>query len=269
MEIGFAKDSSGQTVTFDPTRNHTIICGATRSGKSVSAMVMLSKAAATPNIVITGVDPSGLTLSPFDDAGQALITTGSANPVQFAETLENLVSIMTSRTLRLREMKQDKLQPDNNTPTILIVLEEYAATLAAAENYDNTIKPKGNIKSRVLNAVGRLLRESAKVSMYVFTIIQRPDSAIIGGADRDQYSRKLTHRVSTIEAAAMLNDNATKAELEKVLTLPAGVGLLNEAAAPLRFYRSALLTYPEYVQYVAAHYQPNNIILREINLPTD
>jgi len=54
----------------------------------------------------------------------------------------------------------------------------------------------------------------------------------------------------------MLNESATDEQITKVLEFPAGVGLLNEAGEPYKFFRAAHLDYAEYVQRIQQHYTP-------------
>jgi len=261
---GFAKNAYGEVVGFDAHTYHTIIVGATRSGKSSTAYMMLFRAAQDPNLVIVGIDPSGLTLAPFEDCGQSLIATGSYDPSRYVEILENLTALMDARTAMLRRCGTDKLKPSTATPTVLVVLEEYAGILATCDSHDSGAKPAERIKPLITGAVGRLLREGAKCQIFVWCILQRPDATLIGGGDRAQYSRRITHRLDNRDGVTMLNESATEEHITKILTFPTGVGLLNEPGEPYRYFRSAYLPYAEYLATVAYHYQPNNRLWQEL-----
>ena len=263
--LGFAKDAYGEIISFDPHKHHTILSGVTRSGKSSTMYSILARAATDPRVAIVGLDASGLTLAPFEDLGQSLIATGTHEPQRYVEILENLVSFMDCRIRELRRLGLDKLTPTETTPTVLCVLEEYGGILAACDQYDVTVKPTDRIKPRVIGAIGRIQREAEKVNLRLICSIQRPDATVLGsGAERENYSRRLTHRMSSVEGVKMLNDDITPEQISKVLTLPAGVGLLNEPAEPYRFFRSAFIIYSEYLQRITATYQTKNQLYREI-----
>ena len=261
---GFAKNAYGEVVSFDAHQFHTIIVGATRSGKSSTAYMMLSAAARDSAVVVCGIDPSGLTLAPFEDNGQDLIATGSHEPARYAEILDNLVALLSARNQRLRLDRADKMTATPETPTVVVVLEEYSGILAACDTHDAGAKPAERLKPRVQGAVGRLLREGAKCQILVWALLQRPDANLIGGGDRAQYARRITHRLDNKDGVVMLNEAATDDQIGKVLTFPTGVGLLNEAGEQYRFFRSAYLPYSEYMQDIGYHYQPHNSLHQEL-----
>lgn len=262
--INFAKDAWGQVVGIDIHRYSTICVGATRSGKSATTYMCLSRAAQDKSVVIVGIDSSGITLAPFEDAGQSMIITDTSNPAQFVDVLDSLVALMEARTKRLRRLGLDKLQPSEATPTVIIVLEEYAGTLAACEAFDSGVKPADKTKPRVVGAVGRLAREANKCSMYLWMVLQRGDASVVTGDARSQFSRRVTHRLDNRDGVAMLNENATDDEVAKVMQMTPGVALLNEAGEEYRFVKSALITYADYMQHVAANYRPRNDLHLEI-----
>lgn len=67
----FAVGADGSRVRVDFHRDHTILAGATRSGKSVTSYMLLRGAARDPSVCIVGTDVSALLLGPFEDTGQA------------------------------------------------------------------------------------------------------------------------------------------------------------------------------------------------------
>lgn len=63
--VPFGIDALGNTVEFDPTSGHTIISGATRSGKSATSYAILAQVARNPAVQVVGIDPTGILLTPF------------------------------------------------------------------------------------------------------------------------------------------------------------------------------------------------------------
>jgi len=261
--IPFAVGVGGKRVAIDLHKDHTILAGATRSGKTVTSYCLLAGVARDPLVAVVGVDPSALTLAPFEDAGQELVVTGTADLPAVEAVLAELVAIMDERIARLRRSGVDHLIPSPELPTIRVVLEEYAGLLAAVEAYDAAAKPADRLKPRIAGHVGRLLREGAKAQVLVFTIIQRPDAALIGGGDRAQYARRISHRLDNRDGVRMLNETADDDVIDHLIAAKSGVGLLNEAGEPLRFFRSVWLEYPTYIAEVQKHYRPKSLRIRK------
>ncbi|MCL1898936.1 MAG: hypothetical protein FWG11_00185 [Promicromonosporaceae bacterium] len=208
--IPFAVGVDGSKIAIDPHWGHCITVGATRSGKSCTCYSLLAGVARDQSIAVVGCDPSSVLLGPFADAApdgnpHIFLGTSEATLLAFLEFLAYLLAVMDWRIAKLRRIGRDKLRPSPGLPTVLLVLEEYAGLLAAFDVYDATRKPADRLKPLVLGYIGRLLREGAKVQMLVWCILQRPDAAIIGGADRSQYSRRITHRLDNADGVRMLN----------------------------------------------------------------
>src|SRR5699024_12543066 len=73
-----ARGWDGSPVRWRIPGTHTVVAGATRSGKSVFSYVVLSQLARLPFVQVVGVDPSGLLLAPFVDAGAEHLALGTA-----------------------------------------------------------------------------------------------------------------------------------------------------------------------------------------------
>ena len=257
--IPFGLDAEGRQVHADLHRAHTILAGATRSGKSSTSYVLLAGVARDRSAVVVGCDPSALLLAPFEDVGQEGLVTGTADLPAVVAVLDRVVRLMDGRIANLRRLGVDQLVPSPSLPTVLVVLEEYAGLLAACDAYDAAQKPGERLKPRVLSSVGRLLREGAKAQVLAFTVLQRPDAAVLGGAERAQYARRITHRLDNADGVRMLNETADGVTVERLMSAAPGVGLLNEAGQPHTFFRSALMGYAAYADQVRTHYRPTTI----------
>lgn len=236
-----ARGWDGSPVQWRIPGPHTVVAGATRSGKSVFSYVVLSQLARLPFVRVVGVDPSGLLLAPFADTGEEHIALGtSADDLNAAvEVLTWAETVMDERIVRLRQTGTDKFVDfTEDMPVLVVVLEEYAGLIAAMEGVD---KKKANEVKRI---VGRLLREGAKAGITCFTILQRAEANILH--DRAQYARRVSFRLDNTDSVIMVAEPATDHEQDRVLDLTPGRALLMEAGDPSRFITVPEMDYREY-----------------------
>ena len=248
-------DENGKAVRFNfSAAMHTVLAGVTRSGKSVTAYSLLAEAALDPRVKVCGVDPSGILLAPHC-ASEDLVTChlGTENPGEAIDVVERLVRIMDSRIKVLLERGFDKVPHEwfsPRDPILLVVLEEYAGTLEWLKSVDQSLKPAERLLPRMTSAVGRLLREGAKAGIRVLTIVQRPEAAVLH--DRAQYARRISHRIDNADSMRMLFEGAKPELLDRLKSAAPGLGLLDEAGEPLRFFRAYDLDYQSYRRVVVA-----------------
>lgn len=243
------RDNLSQRFIFDfLTAMHTIVAGATRSGKSVFSYLVLMYAALDPRVKVMGVDPSGILLAPHRSEGDHMgIHLGTDNPEHMVEVAERAVRIMDQRIAMLMERGHDKV-PDAafgpEFPILLFVLEEYAGTLDTLKLADQSRRPADKLYPRMVGAVGRLLREGAKAGVRVLTILQKPEAATLH--DRAQYSRRVSFRLDNRDAVAMLMESADPETTKWLMNVPPGMGLLHEAGEPMRRFRADRIEYSIY-----------------------
>lgn len=206
--------------------SHIIFQGQTRSGKSVATYGLLMHAAAMPDVLVAGCDPTGILLAPFHDsrhAGWQALTTRDID--SHVDVLDRVVDEMDRRNASLAPRYIDKLSSFTpEEPLILVVLEEYPGLLnkAADTKQDKAISMR----------VSRLLAEGAKAGIRVLMLVQRADASIVGGAARSNISTRLTLRVDNSDAVRMLHEGLSDpSSAEEMRKSPPGVGLY-ESAGP-------------------------------------
>ncbi len=245
----FGTDEHGHAVGFDfLAPMHTSTGGGTRSGKTVTSYSILAAAAQDARVCVVGVDPSGILLAPhLGNVDGRLIHLGTDDAGHAIDVVEALVRVMDARIRLILDHGHDKV-PDTafgpQFPVYLIVLEEYAGTLAWLQSLDQTRKPAERLHPRMVSAVGRLLREGAKAGLRVFTILQRPEAAVLH--DRAQYSRRISHRLDNADSVRMLFEGADSETIQRLMNVRPGVGLIHEAGESLRFFRADYLDYAAY-----------------------
>ncbi|KQB85133.1 FtsK/SpoIIIE domain-containing protein [Corynebacterium oculi] len=249
--LRWALDEDGEEILFAPTvAMHTIVAGATRSGKSKLSQAILVQLARCPEVAVCGVDPAGGLLAPFARLRPEDVVVGSGIPAleNAVKLIDHLVEVMEQRNMGLLdrlEEKMDHFSPE--CPLIVVVLEEYAGMLAALEAWD-----KKRQKGFVLQ-VGRLLREGAKAGIRVFTVIQRPEAAVLH--DRAQYSRRISCRLDNADSVRMLFEDASAPVVARLVNVPPGQGLVWEAGSPPRWFQAPDLNYARYCELIFDRYR--------------
>ncbi|WP_239263425.1 FtsK/SpoIIIE domain-containing protein [Arsenicicoccus bolidensis] len=225
-------DEYGEDFTLDPyTTPHAAMQGATRSGKSSTCYTFLGALAYRLDVVVTGVDPSGILLDPFTHGrGAGYIATGTRpeDLDRAVSVLRYLVSLMDDRVRDLLAQQRYKL--DTYTPAVpavWVVLEEYPGLLATARalDADRGSKAGQKIAPALEAAVGRLVKEGAKVGVLVLVLAQRMSAEAIKTDDRMNLGLRATLRVDNGDAVGMLHDGLDRHAIEQVRSFAPGVAL--------------------------------------------
>lgn len=245
VRVGRSEDGD---VIWDPSNAwHTAIQGATRSGKSALMYTLLSGLAGKPHARVVGVDPSGVLLGPWAAKGEPWIACGTGDMQKAAEALENIVGEMDRRISRLVAARVDKIDPSEDVPALVVVLEEYPGTLSAARSEDDREgrKTGQRVAPRIEAAVGRLVKEGAKVAVRVVVLAQRMSAKAIDTDDRSNFGNRCTLRVDNADAVGMLHENAHELAPEVALFGP-GRALWEEPGRPMKRVQMDLTDYETY-----------------------
>jgi len=248
-------DVNGRDFAWDHfAAMHSCLAGATRSGKSVLAYAVLAAAARDPRIRVVGVDPSGLLLAPHRRGGDdSLVHLGTADPESACQVVERLVRLMDERIRLLLERGLDSVPREvhrSSFALFVITFEELPAIMSWLASVDQSRKVGERYKPRMELAMGRLLRESAKAGMRVFTIIQRAEAATL--PERSQYARRVSMRVDNRASVELLMEVATSEDVDRIMGFRPGQGVVHEAGEPLRYFRADFLEYGDYRTSVLA-----------------
>ena len=235
---------------------HLAVQGATRSGKSALSYTLLGSLAHRADVLVCGVDPSGILLGPWlHGRGAGWIATGTADMQGAVDALTGVVAEMDRRIAYLARTGLDTLPaPDATCPLLLVVLEEYPGALSAARSQDEADgRPAGQRTApRIERAVGRLVKEGAKVGVRVVLFAQRMSARAVDTDDRSNFGVRITLRVDNGDALAMLHDGPTAREhVEAARRFAPGVGLVEGPDRPLMRWRADLTEYADYRSRVA------------------
>lgn len=237
-------DETGVPVTLDlATAAHVIIQGSTGSGKSIALYSLLCQLAGTPDVIVTGVDPTGLLLAPWVNGTALSPALGTLNPFSYLATLDKVVAEMDRRISRMAA-GCDSVDL-HNVPVLLVVLEEHPGALRVLDGHDTKIAKT----YRCL--VSRLLSEGRKAGVRLILLTQRADASIIGAFERGQASHRISYRVDSIDGLRMLHPDLTPELAAQHSSALPGVALATMPGRPLMRLRSPYLPYSSYCAEVA------------------
>lgn len=246
LVLGVGED--GRRVTLDLAEAaHIIVQGTTGGGKSVALYSLLGQLTRARDVRVTGIDPTGLLLGPWcgrwgDVAGPVC---GTADPGRYLVVLDRLVVEM-DRRIAAMPAGRDRVELGEHCPLLLVVLEEYPGVLRLADTAGK------DIGRQVRALVARLLSEGRKAGIRCVLVAQRADASVIGGFERSQASHRLSFRVDSRDALAMLHSDVSPDQVAEHVTAAAGVALLTAPGVPLTRIRGPYLSYADYCNAVTA-----------------
>lgn len=226
------RSERGENVGLDiNAATHTAIQGMTRAGKSAFLYGVLSGLAYRDDVLICGVDHSGILLSPFKNGrGADWVSLGN----DFERTVQVLESILETMDDRIRLLQHHRIDKFDafapEMPLVVVVLEEYPGLISSAKSEDEVDKRRSGDKLRpkIERAVGRLLKEGAKVGIRVILVAQRMSADALDTDDRAQFGRRISLRVDNPDSVRMLHQNVQPQLLEEIMRFPAGRAVVQD-----------------------------------------
>lgn len=259
----WAVDENGLPVVWEPTDvGHLVISGITRTGKSKGSQSLIV-GTCLPWVQYVGVDPSAGLLKPlkfFSGRPDDFVLGSDPDWIDSAVTLlERCVEVMRERIASLGWA--EKISDfSTECPVIVVVLEEYANFLVAAESHGKDGK---KLKAKIISLVGTLLREGAKVGVLCFTILQRAEAAVLH--DRSQYSLRISYRQDNRDSINMLFDQPESDEISRIVSLSPGRGVLSDSGQKLVWFQTPNPQYSDYVHAVETRIYTGHAPLMEEN----
>ena len=241
---GRGEDGSTVSMGLHGDSPHVVAQGQTGSGKSTWVYGVLGQLAGRPDVVVAGSDPTGLLWRPWP--ASPLRVGGLRDPQVHEAMLARLIAEMDDR-LDAMPALLDKSPTGPDLPVIVVVLEEYAGLLRAADQAD----PK--LGKAIRSHVGRLLAESRKVGFRVLMLVQRAEASIIGGAERSNLAGRVSFRVDGRDSVKLLHGPDVPEDVVSAhMRADAGVALFEAPGLPLGRLRAPLSSYGDYVATVTA-----------------
>lgn len=225
------------------SRPHSVTQGSTGSGKSSWTYSQLAPLAGRRDVRVVGIDPSGLLWRPWPDDEPWRVFGVGGDLGAHRKVLRALCDEM-DRRLTLLPKGADNLTTDDAVPLLVVVLEEYAALVRAAELVDR------KVGAEVRALVGRLYSEGRKVGLRCLMLLQRADASIVDGAIRAQATLRVSF-ASEADGIAMLHPRQVIDPDEHSIAAPGVCAVTAPRVGTFRA-RSVLLDYAQYVATVGA-----------------
>lgn len=169
--IPIGLDDNGDEVATSFYGQSILIGGNPGSGKSVAMRVILAGLAASRNVCLVGIDPKHAELSMWRPRFNRLVLGNEVEPT--VTLLDELLAEVQSRAEYLATTQSATLQPTNENPWVVLVIDEWAE-----------IGASGDVKQRA--HIGGLLRRYLSLGRAVgctaILVTQRPtnDSIDVG-----------------------------------------------------------------------------------------
>ncbi len=186
LVFALGKDINGKNFTFDlTTAPHMLVCGQTRSGKSVALNVMLISLLmryAPEDMRLILFDPKQVEFAPFAEIPHLLIPNilyeppKAINAMNWAvDEMERRYALLTAtgtRNLEEYNARPDvKRDPTMKIPYIVIVIDEFA----------DVVSQDGAIKKQFNNVISRLAAKARAAGIHLVLATQRPSVDIVNG----------------------------------------------------------------------------------------
>lgn len=255
IKVVLGRLADGHDLTMDWADPwHWAVQGQSRSGKSVLTYAALAPIASRSDVVVTGVDPTGILLGPWGSHPCPVMRAcGSDDMARASEALANVCTEMDRRIAVLVETGKDKFSDfTEELPLLIVVLEEYPGTLslAASEDVAKARKPAERVEPQIQRSFTRLVQEGAKVGIRVLLVAQRMDASLVSGAARSNLGTRFTMRVDNADAVRMLHPSASPDDVASVLASAPGLGVVEMPGVGLLKFKADFLSYELYAEAV-------------------
>lgn len=177
IDLGPFEDATPANVLL--LRRHSLLGGATGSGKSGGLNVVLGNLAACRDVVIWAIDlKRGMELQPWAPCIARLATTAA----EARALLADAAAILEARAAYLTALGQRVWEPTEDMPALVIVIDEYA------ELPETSPQATGDADS--------IARRGRAVAVTLIAATQRPTQKAMGqGALRSQMDVRISFRV--------------------------------------------------------------------------
>ena len=177
VPLGLFEDARPVAVTL--AHRHGLIGGVAGAGKSGVLNVILATLAASPDVVLWGIDlKGGMEFGPWAGCLNRLAT----NPREAAELLGEAVAVLEARAKLLADDNRRLWTPTADAPALVIVIDEYAELTEEAAD--------------AIAYADSIARRGRAVAVTLLVATQRPTQKAMGaGAVRSQMDVRICLRV--------------------------------------------------------------------------
>lgn len=209
------------------------ISGQSRSGKSAFLYYLLSSLEQTDKVLISGIDPTGILLTPISEMYQR---TGKKSPFalgtnadDFVLALERTVNLMLTRIELLTAHKKDKFSHfSSKFPMIYFVVEELGSVMEILKNDDLVQGRKaGERKADKFKALlFMLISQGAKVGCVGILCSQQMRADLLPSETRSNLQVKICLRQDHPDSVRMMAPWASSDQVDWIMSQSVGHALV-------------------------------------------
>jgi S-DNA-T family DNA segregation ATPase FtsK/SpoIIIE len=224
---------------------HTLVQGSSGFGKSTLTYAQLAPLAGRPDVLVAGLDPSGLVFRPWEGLpGASWRVSGLGGALaEHTRVLAELCAEL-DRRLELLPPGVDNLMTSPATPLLVVALEELSGFL-------RTLDADRKLAPTVRALLGRLFAEGRKVGIRMLAVIPRADATVLGAGIRDQCQLRVSFAVEP-EGFRMAHPSTGPIDADEHAGSPPGVAAVTAPGLGTFRMRAGALPYAEYCRRVAA-----------------
>jgi S-DNA-T family DNA segregation ATPase FtsK/SpoIIIE len=244
--IPLGVDEEGNDVSVPLYQHHMLIGGEPGAGKSVTLSVLLCAAALDPSCELWLLDGKLIELSSFKP-----VATRFVGPVmeEAIATLDELKVEMAARYERLQARDEKKVRPGDGERLIVLCVDELAYYVAGVDKKTNDA-----FASRLRDVVQR----GRAAGIIVVAATQKPSTDLVPSALRDNFTFRLAHRCTTLDASDTILGSGWAAEGFSASSIDGatrGVGFLIAEIGQPRRIRTYYLNEPDIARIVRRGYE--------------
>ncbi len=176
-------DDDGETVSGRFYGHHILVGGIPGSGKSNALRVFLSHLSASRNVALFGIDPKRVELNLWQERFTDLVLGNDAT--ETIDLLESLHVEINRRTRHLSTLGSAKLQPSEEFPWIVLVVDEWAEVAAGGSSKE---------RARADELLRRYVSLGRAVGCTAILCTQRPTSEVIDVGTRTLLNERFALR---------------------------------------------------------------------------
>ena len=209
------------------------ISGQSRSGKSAFLYHLLSSLEQTGRVLVSGIDPTGILLTPisemYQNIGKKSPFALGVNAENFVLALERAVNLMLTRIELLTASKKDKFSHFSaKFPMIYFVVEELGSVMEILKNDDAVQGRKAGERKvdRFRSLLFMLISQGAKVGCVAVLCAQQMRTDLLPSETRSNLQAKICLRQDHPDSIKMMAPWASPEQVDWLMAQSAGYALV-------------------------------------------
>lgn len=225
-EIPLGVDISGQPFFFDPRQApHTLLAGATGSGKSMTLGYLVSRLLERPDALLVLLDPKKVELQDFAEHKRVLSYRDDIMGIH--KQLGTMVAEMDRRYTVLKQGKVKNIEQHNakggKLPYLFVVIDEYGDLIVQEYTNEETVPAgeylsgprkgeprfdtvKTDISGEIRQRILQLAQKARAAGIYLILTTQHPLAKIVDSAIKANFPARIAFRTTSASGSQVIID---------------------------------------------------------------